>query len=132
MNFVFEEIVKADEKEISKLFYLNKQNVSEMLKNNMYFGSHGDFHYYFEYLTYKEQKKEIDVSHNFFSKLGVSDHNFSVCFPYGSYNKDTIKILEKKKINFAFKDDPGVINRANIKKKYELSRIDTNYFKNLI
>ena len=37
--------------------------------------------------------------------------------------------IGKKKINFAFKDDPGVINRANIKKKYELLRIDTNYFK---
>lgn len=126
---LFLDIVKSKESVVSKLYYLNKKNVKEMIKNGMYFGSHGNYHKYWEKLSYKEQKLEIDISSKFYQGLGVDKSNFSVCYPYGSYNKNTLKILHKEKINFAFRDEYGLINKENIKKKFEYLRVDTNYFK---
>jgi hypothetical protein len=61
--------------------------------------------------------------------MKIYDKNFSVCYPYGSYNLQTINLLKKYKIKFALTTKMGPVNKKNIDNIYELPRINTNDFK---
>ena len=126
---IFKHIVNYSEEEFSKILYMNKNNIQELYKNNFSIGSHGYNHFWWEKINKNEQEMEIKKSINYFKKIKVFDKNFSVCYPYGSYNLQTLNLLKKYKIKFALTTRVGSINKRNIKKVYELPRFDTNDFK---
>ena len=125
---IFKHIVNYNEEEFSKILYMNNNNIQELYKNNFSIGSHGYNHYWWEKINKNEQEMEIKNSINYFKKIKVFDKNFSVCYPYGSYNLQTLNLLEKYKIKFALTTRVGSVNKKNIKKVYELPRFDTNDF----
>jgi len=126
---IFKHIVNYSEEEFSKILYMNKNNIQELYKNNFSIGSHGYNHYWWEKINKNEQEMEIKKSINYFKKIKVFDKNFSVCYPYGSYNLQTLNLLKKYKIKFALTTRVGSINKKNIKKVYEFPRFDKNDFK---
>ena len=126
---IFKHIVNYNEEEFSKILYMNNNDIQELYKNNFSIGSHGYNHYWWEKINKNEQEMEIKNSINYFKKIKVFDKNFSVCYPYGSYNLQTLNLLKKYKIKFALTTRVGSINKKNIKKVYELPRFDTNDFK---
>ena len=128
INKIFKLIVTDNDKDFAKNLYMNKNNILEMYQNNMTIGSHGVQHFWWEKLNIKDQKKEISDSIKFFKKINAYDKNFSVCFPYGSYNKDTLKILKKNKVKYALSTKVDSLKKSNINKYYELPRYDTNDF----
>jgi len=125
---IFKHIVNYSEEEFSKILYMNKNNIQELYKNNFSIGSHGYNHYWWKKINKNEQEMEIKKSINYFKKIKVFDKNFSVCYPYGSYNLQTLNLLKKYKIKFAVTTRVGSVNKKNIKKVYELPRFDTNDF----
>ena len=126
---IFKHIVNYSEEEFSKILYMNNNNIQELYKNNFSIGSHGYNHYWWEKINKNEQEIEIKKSINYFKKIKVFDKNFSVCYPYGSYNLQTLNLLKKYKIKFALTTRVGSVNKKNIKNVYELPRFDTNDFK---
>ena len=126
---IFKHIVNYSEEDFSKILYMNNNNIQELYKNNFSIGSHGYNHYWWEKINKNEQEIEIKKSINYFKKIKVFDKNFSVCYPYGSYNLQTLNLLKKYKIKFALTTRVGSVNKKNIKKFYELPRFDTNDFK---
>jgi len=126
---IFKHIVNYSEEEFSKILYMNKNNIQELYKNNFSIGSHGYNHYWWKKINKNEQEMEIKKSINYFKKIKVFDKNFSVCYPHGSYNLQTLNLLKKYKIKFALTTRVGSVNKKNIKKVYELPRFDTNDFK---
>ena len=66
---------------------------------------------------------------NYFKKIKIFNKNFSVCYPYGGFNSDTIKILKKSDLKFALTTSVGSVNKKNIKDTFKLPRYDTNDFK---
>ena len=128
-DMIFKDIVNYSEEEFSKILYMNKNNLLELYKNNFSIGSHGYNHYWWEKINKNEQEMEIKKSINYFKKIKVFDKNFSVCYPYGSYNLQTLNLLKKYKIKFALTTKVGSISEKNIKRVYELPRFDTNDFK---
>lgn len=126
---IFKDIVNYSEEEFSKILYMNKNNLQELYKNNFSIGSHGYNHYWWEKINKNEQEIEIEKSINYFKKIKVFDKNFSVCYPYGSYNLQTLNLLKKYKIKFALTTRVGSVSEKNIKRIYELPRFDTNDFK---
>jgi len=126
---LFKLIVGFDEKNFSKILYINKNHIKEMFKDNMVIGSHGENHYWWGKLNYKDQFKEIKNSVEYFKKIGVYNENFSVCYPYGSYNSDTLKILKKFNVKFALTTKVDSLCNGNINKFLEYPRYNTNDFK---
>ena len=129
-NKLFNEIVSHSEESFSKKLYMDTKNIKEMFSNKMSFGSHGNNHYWWENLSYHDQERELKTSINFFKSIKVYDSNFSVCYPYGSYNLNTIKMIKKNNIKFALTTKVGSLNKKNIRYNFELPRHDTNDFKN--
>ncbi len=129
-NKLFNEIVSHSEESFSKKLYMDTKNMKEMFSNKMSFGSHGNNHYWWENLSNHDQERELKTSINFFKSIKVYDSNFSVCYPYGSYNLNTIKMIKKNNIKFALTTRVGSLNKKNIRYNFELPRHDTNDFKN--
>ena len=100
-----------------------------MHKDNMTFGSQGINHYWWKFLDYETQLKEIKQSITYFKKIKAYNNNFSVCYPYGSYNSHTFKILKKFNIKFALTTQANSINKNNLSNRFTYPRYDTNDFK---
>ena len=129
INKLFKSVIGLDEKNFSKILYMNSKNIMEMYKDKMVIGSHGDYHLWWKNISYKSKLNEIRNSINFFKKIEVYDHNFSVCYPHGSYDLDTLKILKQYNVNYALTTKVGSISHKNIDKFLELPRLDANDFK---
>ena len=128
-TFLFNKYLKVNEKEFSKELYLSPKEIQEMINNGMTIGGHGYKHLRLGELSYKNQLTEINLMLHFLKKFNIKK-KWIMCYPYGSFNNDTKKILNKKDCLFAFSATPG---RSLLNKKNTLSikRYDTNEFKNL-
>lgn len=126
LSRLFETVINIKEEDFSKELYMNSLNLKEMYNDNMTIGSHGDYHLRWGDLNFVDQEKEIDNSIKFFKKLDIYSENFSVCYPYGSYNNNTIKILKKRNIMYALTTKYNCISKSNIKNFYKFPRFDTN------
>jgi len=126
---LFKKIVGEDSESFAKKIYINSNHIKEMNSENMIFGCHGDNHIWLEFCTKEEQKKEIVESVNFFKKLKLNTSNISVSYPYGSYNHESIDLLNELDISFGLTTNVGNINSNNINNKFEFARFDTNEFK---
>jgi len=131
INELFKKIVTKNYKRFSSELYLSSKNVKEMIKEGMHFGSHGYHHEWWGHLNIKKQEREIVKSIKFLKEIGVKKNNLSVCFPYGSYNNETINLLQKYSFKFGLTTSQNKIDRKNIDKYLILPRYDTNQFKNL-
>tara|TARA_B100000315_G_scaffold236461_1_gene252230 strand:+ start:605 stop:1552 length:948 start_codon:yes stop_codon:yes gene_type:complete len=127
-NLLFKKILNISLNDFSKSLYMNEKQIKEMYNENMSFGSHGDYHYWWEYLKKKDQEKEIKNSINFFKKINFDTNSLSVCFPYGSHNNETLKLLSKYNISYALTAKPGIINKKNLTNHFTYPRLDTNDF----
>ena len=129
LNKLFNKILGKKESDVSEQIYLNKKKILEMKSENMVFGIHGEKHLRWDKIKLKELNNEIDNSVNFFHKIGINYDKFSIVYPYGFYNSDTLKVIKKKKILFGLTTKPEKINTNNINKKFILPRFDANDFK---
>jgi len=126
---LFKTIVDEDSHSFAKKIYMNEDNVKEMVSENMIFGVHGSDHVRWDLLTKNEQKKEINDTLTFYNQLKLNTNNISVCYPYGSYNKDTMELLKNLNVSFGLTTGHGNVDANNINNKFELPRFDTNEFK---
>ena len=127
LDDIFKKILNTDTKMFSKKLYLSEKNIKEMVANNMTFGNHTYSHPWLNKLNLLKQEKEIKKSLQYFKKLGISNNKWMMCYPYGAYNKNTLKIL--KKLNCVLGVTSKVSDVSN--KRYsdlELPRYDTNDF----
>lgn len=128
INKIFEDIMNVKKEKFFENFYLSTVKIQEMYSDNMHFGIHGYNHNWLEYLNKKKQYQEILKSINFFKKINLDLSKLSICYPFGSYNQDTIRIVKKLKINFGLTSVPGTITIKNVDKKFIFPRFDTNDF----
>ena len=120
-----------NESETSKKLYLNVSEIKEMIDNKMIFGIHGYRHERFGEMSIENQRKDLMKVIKFFNNtIGVNfDYDIPLAYPFGSYNSNTVKILENEKISYGFNAKLGTINKKNIDHIYDLPRIETNFFK---
>ncbi len=129
VNKIFKDIMNTTEEDFSKKIYMNKNNIQELYANKFTIGSHGVDHLWWDKLNKDKQEVEIKNSINYFKKIGVYDENFSVCYPYGRYNTQTLNLLKKYKVKFALTTRVDKVCINNINNNLELPRYNTNDFK---
>jgi peptidoglycan/xylan/chitin deacetylase (PgdA/CDA1 family) len=126
---LFKEHVSKESNDFASSLYLNADDIRAMLNFGMQIGSHGFAHIRLGQHSCAEQKKEIENSLNFLESFGIAKKNWVMSYPYGNYNNDTLSILDDLNCSMAFVDYGGkaVLNK---KKRFELTRHDTNDFLN--
>jgi len=117
--------------EFAKNLYLSDSEMQQMNAHGMLFGSHGVTHRWLNNLTIKEQEAEIINSFAELKKLSLLQSNKIkvMCYPYGAYNSDTLRILNIQRVDYALTTQVGAATISlNAKAIFELKRWDTNDF----
>lgn len=127
----FKRYVDSNMESFSRKLYISLENLKEMNDNNMHIGSHGVNHLLWATLNEQKQKNEFINSRKFFKKNFINVENFSVCYPWGSYNSTSIKILKNQRVKFALTSNTGNINSKKKINSYSLPRFDANEFVNI-
>lgn len=117
--------------DIASELYLNNQDLINMKKMGMLFGSHGMHHKWLNTLNFDKQKIEIENSiislHNM-SLISINEPK-TVCYPFGAYDLNTIMIMNKLNLDFGFTTEIGSAKFKDGKNfMYTLPRWDTNHF----
>lgn len=125
----FLEVVDMDEESFSKELYMNREQLLQMASFGMHLGNHTFSHPWLNSLSRSEQMVEIQKCNHFFDSLGLFNENWTMCFPYGGYNNDTLDVLKELncKLGLTVHVDIADIHKDGF---LEIPRFDTNDFLN--
>lgn len=125
---LFQKFVGQPEDEFSKKLYLSTEQILEMQMNGMHFGPHTHDHVWMDSLSKDEQKEQIVKSLHYLENIGVNLDRWTMCYPYGGYNKDTLELMEELGCNAAVTVEPKVYVLDQIN-EYKIPRLDCNDIK---
>lgn len=125
---IFVKVVGIDESAFSRELYMSIDQIKCMVDCGMHIGSHGYDHYWLSSLPKEKQEFEIAKSIEFIEMVGGDSNNWTICYPYGDYNQDTIDLLKKHGCKMGLTTDVNVTNfyDNNNDAIYKLPRLDTN------
>ena len=122
---LFRAYVNRNELDFADELYLSFDETKKLIDSGMYVGSHGYRHLWLDKESYDSQLSEIDLSLKFLKDVGARTNNWIMCYPYGAYNKNTLRILTERNCAVGLTTKVGI---AEVKRDFslELSRFDTN------
>ena len=125
---LFQEVYSVEVDEFFKNFYLSKDELLIMYNSGMRFGSHGLTHSWLETMQYKEQYIEVSKSFELLKSFGVLNKKdlLYMCYPYGSFNEDTIKVLKELEVDYGLSTDISSSMVSGEQTVYNLGRWNTN------
>jgi len=124
-KILFKKFIGIKERFLANKLYINTTQAKKMVKGGMFFGNHCDDHLWLENQSEKKQTQEILGGLKFLKSVGMNTDKWIMCYPYGSYNKTTIKILKKNNCFMGLTSKNKVFEK-NIDSKFEIPRIDCN------
>lgn len=125
VDYLFEKYTGMSEQSFSKELYMSEAQLQHMISQGHHIGNHGYNHYWWNSLSEKDMKKELESSMAFLQRIGVDMNNWTACYPYGSYDDQSIKMLEEMGCKLAFTTEPGIA-RTIRSTRFVMPRIDTN------
>jgi hypothetical protein len=123
---LFKEFIPIAEKAFTKELYMSMNQIKVMKKYGMSFGIHGYDHYWLGLLNNEDMKKDVFMALDVFNEV-IDINNWIMCYPYGSYNNETITHLKNLKCSLGFTTEVAVA-KIPTDKYLELPRLDTNDF----
>lgn len=121
---LFARFVTRDPLSFADELYLTTEQAREMADSGMHIGSHGESHERLSLMDTDAQRREITDSLRIFPAIGRSAQGFTFCYPYGSYDRRTVAILEDLGCSAAFTTRVALAGLSD--SPLELPRIDTN------
>lgn len=120
---LFKKYIDIPEDVFARELYLNKDQIRCMKNNGMHIGIHGYNHYWLGDLSKEQQEQDIKHALSLMEEF-IDKDNWVMNYPYGSYNNDTIRLIENLGCKFAL---TTTMNKCSLKKhnRYELPRVDT-------
>ncbi|MDR3258501.1 MAG: polysaccharide deacetylase family protein, partial [Fusobacteriaceae bacterium] len=125
IDYLFKKYVTNDETAFWEELYLTKDQIQCMQKLGMHIGSHSYDHIWLGSVDGNIQDREIQNSLKFMKEIGIKTDNWTMCYPYGSYNEATIEILKENKCKLALTTEVKIANLTE-GNRYILPRFDTN------
>jgi peptidoglycan/xylan/chitin deacetylase (PgdA/CDA1 family) len=124
-SYLFKKFVYSDEETFAREIYMNSEQLECMVQNGMHIGSHGQNHYWLGNLNYSDQLIDLENSILYLHEIGVNQDYLSVCYPYGSFNSDTLNICNNLNFKVGLTTQVEI---ADLKKHAYLTlpRLDTN------
>ena len=121
---LFAELVSDDEAAFARTLYLSPEAVGALAAAGMDVAGHGYEHRRLELLAEDEQRGEIERTSQFLSSFGVDPTRWAMCYPFGSRDETTLRLLEEAGCAVAFRDRGGRASPAAA--ALDLPRLDTN------
>ena len=122
---LFEKYIGMSENAFSRELYMNEEQLKHMLRSGQHIGNHGYNHYWWNDLNEEEMSQELDLSISFLKKLGVDMNNWTACYPYGSYDNQSIEMLRERGCKLALTSEVNIAT-TNKNTRFIMPRLDTN------
>ncbi len=90
---LFKKYVGSSEKEFSKKLYMSVDEIKYLVNSGMYVGSHGSSHYWLDKISIESQRIDVGDSLEFLGQVGAQTVDWIMCYPWGAYNSDTLRVL---------------------------------------
>lgn len=87
---LFEKAVGVSEADFSKRLYMNLTQIEEMKAAGMFFGLHGERHYWLNHLPADKMREDIVNGMQYFESVMDKDH-LVMNYPYGGYNEEVVR-----------------------------------------
>lgn len=126
LEFFYKKYIDLPKNKIINRLYFGLRDAKEFIAEGHEIGMHTVNHPWLNSMNYDEQLIEIEENINFFKKNKIFYKDITFCYPYGSYNKNTIQILKKKSIKFGITTVPKKFSTSM--NSLEIPRFDTNDF----
>jgi peptidoglycan/xylan/chitin deacetylase (PgdA/CDA1 family) len=124
-------IKNFDYEELKELLFINAEDLKTIYKLGHTIGLHSHSHpTCLEDLSYPEQEKEYKLNKKILAEIIEQDSSqiIAMSHPCGSYNQDTLSILEKLGIKLGFKQIMNIEHEKGMKRvnnsRLEIARID--------
>jgi peptidoglycan/xylan/chitin deacetylase (PgdA/CDA1 family) len=127
LDELFRRHVSSDPEGFSAQLYMSLEELRQLVNDGMYVGSHGYSHVWLGEESNERQGTEIDLSLKFLAEIGAATSNWIMCYPYGSYNDETLRILRSRDCALGFTTSVGEA-ALEPSRVLELPRFDTNDF----
>jgi peptidoglycan/xylan/chitin deacetylase (PgdA/CDA1 family) len=127
LDHLFAEWVSADETAFATELYVSMDQLRCMHRHGMAIASHCYRHEWLTSLGRDEQAKEIDLSLDFLSSVGVARRDWVMCYPYGACNDITLALLKERGCAMGMTTEVD-IGRLQPDNALTLERLDTNDF----
>ena len=125
VNELFEHYTQLDEASFSRELYMDKEQLSHLLRQGMHIGNHGYDHYWWDRLDEVALTQELDRSLDFMEKLGVDMQRWTACYPYGGYKDETMEVLKQRGCKLAVTVEAEIADVSK-EQRFNLPRLDTN------
>jgi peptidoglycan/xylan/chitin deacetylase (PgdA/CDA1 family) len=123
---LFRRHVSSDENSFAEELYATVDQLRLMRNSGMHIGSHGDMHQWLGHLPKAEQQADIESSLRLLDAVGMTPDCRTICYPYGSYNDDTIEAIASSGFKLAVTTEVALSN-AIAAQRFALPRLDTNH-----
>jgi peptidoglycan/xylan/chitin deacetylase (PgdA/CDA1 family) len=127
LNYIFKKYITNDEKGLSQQFYMSYNNAIRMKSDGMHIGNHSYNHDWLSTKSKQSQENDIDKSLLCLRKIIGDDEPWTMSYPYGDYNHDTIDVAANRGCKAGFSLNTGVADMST-DGLYELPCLDTNDF----
>ena len=105
---LFKRFVSSDEGAFAAELYVSVDQLRMMKRAGMHIGSHGFAHYWMGSLPRAVQEEEALRALDFMGTLGVGQDDWVMCYPYGSYNSDTLDIMRANRCALGITTKNGI------------------------
>lgn len=121
---LFRKYVSQDEESFARELYMDIPQLREMATGGMEIGGHGYRHLWLGELSLEDQLIEIQHTVRFLNTVfGHSPSDWAMCYPFGSYNSDTLRLVSKMGCAIGLTTKVGL---TNFVRPLELERLDCN------
>lgn len=127
INYLFSVFVTNDETAFAQDLYVNDKEIRTMHDGGMCIGNHGFSHKWLNKLDFKDQEFEIKKSLDFLRGIGCCNDNWIMCYPFGGFDNNSLKVLEMHDCALAVTTMIGNA-QYRVHNKYKLPRMNTNDF----
>lgn len=125
LDNLFEKYIGMSEGSFSRELYMNEEQLKDMLRSGQHVGNHGYNHLWWNSLTKEEMREELDLSIAFLNKIGVDMNNWTANYPYGSYDDQSIEMLQERGCKLAVTTEVDIAT-TNKSTRFKMPRLDTN------
>lgn len=125
IDTLFRRFVTEHEEAFARELYMDLPQLRCMLRNGMEIGGHGYSHSWLEHLPKNEQEEEVGRTRDFLATIFENTPvDWVMCYPYGSYNEETISALRESGCVLGLTTRVGLIH--DLSRPFELMRLDAN------
>jgi peptidoglycan/xylan/chitin deacetylase (PgdA/CDA1 family) len=122
---LFAQHITADEAAFAAELYMSVEQIDCLRRHGMHIGSHGYTHVWLNSIPAHAQAEEVDRSLSFLRRFGVMPDDWTICYPYGGFDKSLLQQLRLRHCRLGFTVEARVA-QIGIDDPLTLPRLDTN------